>query len=88
MDRQRHAVHQGVSDPDGHDGERPQGDTDAGNHLVEIGIVEQPMLFQLALDESQCELSSVNRNVQLRENPRQTADVVFMPVGQQDSANL
>ncbi len=46
------------------------------------------MLFELALDEGQRELCAVDRNVQLRENPRQTADVILMPVSQNDTANL
>src|ERR1700722_6305662 len=46
------------------------------------------MLFQLALNIGQRELCPVHRNVQLRQNPRQSADVVFMSVGQNDRANL
>ena len=46
------------------------------------------MLFQLAFDIRQRELGPVDRNVQLRQNPRQTADVVFMAMGQNDRANL
>ena len=60
----------------------------AGNHLVQVGIVEQSMLFELALDVGQRELGSVDRNIQLGENPGQTADVVFVPMGQKDRANL
>ena len=56
--------------------------------LVELGVVEQPVLFQLAFDVSQRELGAVHRHVQLRQNPRQRADVVFVPVGQHDGAHM
>src|ERR1700679_2377583 len=46
------------------------------------------MLFQLALNISQRELSAIHRDIQLRQNPRQSANVVFMPMGQNDRANL
>ena len=88
MDRQRHAIHQRVRHADGHDREGSQREAIARNHLDQIGVVEQPMLFQLALDVGQGELSAVDGNVQLGEDPRQAADVVFMSVGQQDCADL
>src|SRR6202453_3488422 len=46
------------------------------------------MLFELALDIRQRELSPIHRNLKSRKNPRQPANVVFMPVGQKDCANL
>src|SRR6202011_5487613 len=46
------------------------------------------MLFQLALNVGQRELSAVNRNIQFREDPGQATNVVLMPVGQNDRADL
>src|SRR3981189_2462132 len=46
------------------------------------------MFFERALNKSQCELGPVHRNIELRKNPRQATDVVFMPMGQNDCANL
>ncbi len=60
----------------------------AGADLVELGVVQQAVLFQLALNVGQRELGAVNRNVQLGQYPRQSADVVFMPVRQHDGAHV
>ena len=65
VNRQRHAIHQAVRHLDGIDGERPNLEALAGLDLVELGVVEQRVLFQLALDVGQRELGGVDRNVQL-----------------------
>ena len=57
-------------------------------HLDQVGIIQQPMLFQLALDIGQRELRAIHRHVQLGQDPRQPADVVLMPMRQQDRADL
>ena len=88
MDRQRHAIHQRVGHADRHDGEGSQRNAAAGNHLDQVGIIEQIVLFELALRQGQRELGSVDGNIQLGEDPRQAADVVFMPMGQKDRADL
>ena len=85
---QRHAIHQAVRHLDGIDGERPNLEALAGLDLVELGVVKQAVLFQLALDVSQRELGGVDGNVQLRQQPGQRADVVFVAVGQHHRAHV
>ena len=46
------------------------------------------MLFQLVFDVGQRELGAVDRDVQLGEQPRQCADVVFVAVRQHDGAHV
>ena len=46
------------------------------------------MLFQLAFNIGQGELSGVNRNIEFRQEPRQPADVVLVAVRQHDGANM
>jgi len=88
MNRQRHAVDQRVRHADRHHRKRPQRKPPAGNHFNQVRIVEQVVLFKLALDQGQRELSPVHRNIQFGKNPRQTADVVLVPMSQQNRANL
>ena len=59
-----------------------------GMHLDQLGVVEQPMLFELAFDVGERELGAVDRDVELGEDPRQAADVVLVAVRQDDGANL
>jgi hypothetical protein len=88
VDCERHAVHQRVGDADGHDGERPQRKAFAGQHLDQVGVVEQAVLVQLAFDISEGELSAVDGHVQLGEDPGQAADVVFVAVREDDRLDL
>ena len=88
MDGQRHAVHQPVGHADGHDGERPKGEAASGQDLDQLGVFEQAVLLELALHQGQGELGAVDGDVQLGEYPGQAADVVLVPVGQDDGANL
>ena len=88
MDGQRHAVHQAMRHLDGIDGERPDLEALAGLDLVELGIIQQAMLFQLAFHIGQRELGAVDRDVELRQQPGQRADVVFVPVGQHHGAHM
>ena len=88
VDRQRDAIDQAVRHLDRIDGERPDLEALAGLDLVEHGVVEQRVLFQLAFDIGQRELGGVDRDVQLRQHPRQRADVVFVTVRQHDGAHV
>ncbi len=88
MNGQRDAVHQAVRYLDGIDGERPDLEALARLDLVEHGVVEQGVLFQLAFDIGQRELGAVDRHVQLGQHPRQRADVVFVAVRQHDGAHV
>ena len=88
VDRQRNAVDQAVRHLDGIDGERPDLEALAGLDLVELGVVQQPVLFQLALDVGQREFGGVDGDVQLRQQPGQRADVVFVAVRQHHGAHM
>src|SRR5664280_1167009 len=88
MNRQRDAVYQAVRDLDGIDGERADLKALASSDLVEHGIVQLTMLFQLAFHIGQSEFGAVNRNVQFRQNPGQRADVIFVAVGENNCAYM
>ena len=60
----------------------------AGDNLLQISVVQKVVLFELALDKGERELSPVDRNIQFREDPWQAADVVLVPVRQNDAAHL
>ena len=85
VDGERHAIHQAVRDLNGIDGEGPDLETLARADLAQIGVVQQSVLFELVFDVGQGELRAPDRNVQLAENPGQGADVVFVPVGENDA---
>ncbi len=87
MDGECDAVYERVRDADGHDGEGPEGDALAGYELVEVGVVEEAMLFELTFDVGESELGSIDGDVELGEYPRETTDVVFVAVGQKYGAN-
>ncbi len=70
------------------DGEGPEGEAAAGQHLDQLGVVEQAMFVELAFDERQRKFSPVDGDVQLGEDPGEAADVVFVAVGEDDGANL
>src|SRR3954454_13207454 len=46
------------------------------------------MFFQLAFYERERELSAINWNVQLGQDPGQSADVVLVPMGEENGANF
>ena len=46
------------------------------------------MLFQLAFDQGERELRTVNRNVQFGKNPGKPANVILMTMGEQNGANF
>ena len=85
---QRHAVHQAVRDLDGIDREWPDLKALARPDLIEHGIVQLTVLFQLAFHIGQGEFSAVNRNVQLGEEPGQRSDVIFVAVGENNGAHM
>ncbi len=88
VDGQRDAIHQAVRHLDGLDGEGPDAKRLPGADFVQHGVVEQPVLVQLVLDVGQGELGAVDRDVQLREQPGNGADVVLVPVRQNQGANM
>ena len=52
------------------------------------GFLQQFVLFKPPLHQRQRERRAVNREVQLRQQKRNAADVVFMPVRQDQAADL
>ncbi len=65
-----------------------EGEAAAGEDLDQLGVVEQAMLFELALDEGEGELGAVDGDVEFGEDPGQAADVVLVPVGEDDGADF
>ena len=88
VDGKRDAVHQRVSDSDGHDAERPKGETATGKDFDELGVVEKAMLIELAFNVGQGELGAVDGHVEVGKDPGQAADVVLVAVGEDDAADL
>ncbi len=88
VDGEGDAVDERVRDADGHDREGPEGEALAGQHLDQVGVVEEAVFVEFALDEGEGEFGSVDGNVQLGEDPGQAADVVFMAVREQDGFDL
>jgi hypothetical protein len=70
------------------DRERPQREPPSRQDLDQLGVVQQVVLVQLALHQGQGELRAIHRHVQLGEDPGQSADVVLVPVRQDDAAHL
>ena len=60
----------------------------AGFHFDQLRLLEQPVFFQLALDQSQCHAGAINRHIDLFQQICQTADMVLVTVGNDDAANL
>ena len=88
LDGQRYRVHHGVSHVDRLDGKRPNGELFPGHYLDQLGLVQQLVLFEIALHISQRELGGVDGNLDLRENPGQAANVVHVAVGKDDGADM
>ena len=61
--------------------ETAQLDLLAGAYLVENGAGGQTMLLQLVFDQSDGELGRIDGHIELFEQIRQTADMIFMTVG-------
>src|ERR1019366_5704002 len=87
MNGEGHAIHQAVRHLDGTDGEWANLDAVPGAHFVEIGVVEQAVFVEFVLDIGQGELRTPYRDIQFGENPGQSADVVFVSVGENDAAH-
>src|ERR1017187_1957514 len=70
------------------DGEWADGELFLGNDFDEGSFIQQVMLFELAFNVRQGEFGGVDGSLDLTEDPGQSADVVFMAVGQNDGANV
>ena len=63
-------------------------DEAAGHNLTQRRRAEKPRLVQAFFAQRQSEASSIHRNVQIPQDVGQGSDVVFVPVGQYDSADV
>src|SRR5215467_10069638 len=81
------AIDQAVRDLNGMDGEGSDLDSLMGANLPKVSIVEQSVLVEFVFDVGERELSTPHRNIQFGQNPGERANVVFVPVGENDAAN-
>ena len=82
---ERHTIHQAVCDLNRADRKGPDLETFARTDLTQIGIIEQAVLFQFVFHVGQGEFCAPNRHVQLAQNPGQGANVVFVPVSENNA---
>ena len=85
---QRDAIHQAVRDLDGVNGERPDLEAFSRTHFAQVGVVEELVFVELVFDVGQRELGAPHWDVEFAENPGQRADVVFVPVRENDAADV
>ena len=87
VNRERNTIHQAVGYADGMNRERPGLEALAGPHLAEVSVLEQSMLVELVLHVSQSELGAPDGHVKFRQNPGQSANVIFVAMGENDAAH-
>ena len=87
VDGERNAIDQAVRHLDGMNGERSGLEALVGTHLAQVGVVEQAVLVEFVFDVGQRELGAPDGDLEFREHPGKRADVVFVAVGQDDSAH-
>ncbi len=85
--RQRHAIDRAVRDVNEFHVEWADLHVPPGEHFAQVGLVQQAVLFQALAHQRQRELRAVDRHVQIAQNIRQRADVIFVPVRQHDGAH-
>ena len=88
VDGEGDAVDQRVGDADGEDREDAEVEAAAREDLDELGVVEEAMLFELALYIGQSKFCSIDRDVEVGEDPREAADVILMPVRKNNPADF
>src|SRR5581483_1181328 len=88
MDSEGDAIHKAVRHLNGIDGEGPKIKAAAGANFAQIGLVEQLMLVQLIFNQCQGELGTEDRNIQLRKDPGQSTDMVFMAVSKDNATDF
>ena len=86
MNRQSHTIHQAVRHLNGMDRERAELEALVRPDFVQFGVVKQSMLFQFVFDIGEGELRAPNRNIQFAKDPWQGADMVLVPMGENDAA--
>ncbi len=84
---ERHAIDQAVRDVNGMNGEDSGLEPLVGAHFAQVGVVEQAVLVEFVFDVGERELGAPDRDFEFGEHPGQRADVIFVAVGQDDSAH-
>ena len=87
VDREGNAIDQAVRDLDRMDGERSGLEALVGAHFAKVGVVEQAVLVEFVFDVGERELGAPDGDVEFGEDPGQCADVIFVAVSEDDSAN-
>jgi hypothetical protein len=60
----------------------------SGDEFLEDGVVEEAVLVEFIFDVGEGEFGAVDGDVEFGEDPGEAADVVLMPVGEDDGADL
>ena len=76
-----------MRDVNGVNGERSRLEALSWVDFTQIGIFEQSVLFEFVFQQGERELRSPHRHIEFGKNPRQSADVVFVTVGEDDGAH-
>ena len=59
-----------------------------GLTVMKLGVVEHVVLFETPFDQRQREGGAVDRDVELRQQEGDAADVIFVAVGQDQAADV
>ena len=57
-------------------------------YLFQFGRTHKVMLFQFVADQSQCQLGSIDRNIDLFQHIRKSSDMILMPMSDHKSLHL
>src|SRR6267142_1514732 len=87
-DRQRNAVHRAVRHGNKFNLERANLHEPAGNHFAQRGGFQQSRFIQAFFHQRQREPRPIHGNIEVAQNIRQRADVIFMAVRQHDRAYM
>ncbi len=87
-DAQRDTIRNGVANVDILDGERSQFGGVAGLYGLDLHLVLHIVACQLGFDQAACQGSGVNRRVDIVGQVLNRADMVLVPVGDEDAEHL
>jgi len=87
VDGQRNTIYKTVGNVDGMNRERARLKSLACTDLVQIRIIQQPMFFQFVFYVRERELGSPHWYIEFGKNPRQSADVILVAMGENDGAH-
>jgi hypothetical protein len=88
FDHKREGIHDRVSDVEEFDLEAADLDRFFWRDGVKLRFAQQPVLLQLVFHESDRERRPVYRNIQVRKDEWQRADMVFVAVRQEDALDF